>query len=100
MKKCTIISLFLLSILFLTSATSVFAQSPSNPSGDPNAQIGIVETFEKVTWIKPSAMIDGLSLSSTGCKVYTLGSNVYSITGVKLFTYAWNIEWCYNGTSI
>ncbi|GAP12992.1 hypothetical protein LARV_00733 [Longilinea arvoryzae] len=97
--KSKFLLLTVLAIVVFVSATPVRAETLIPPSSNPNAQVGRVESFERVTWDKAS-LIDGYSTLATGCKTYTLGVNGYSAVGINIWSYAWNIKWCYNGTSI
>jgi hypothetical protein len=37
---------------------------------------------------------------ASGCRTWTVGVNGYSVTGTMIWSYAWNIYWCYNGSTI
>jgi hypothetical protein len=38
--------------------------------------------------------------ATTGCNTRTDGIDMYSLVGLHLWRYAWNIQWCYNGSTI
>lgn len=97
MKRKLILYILMAVLLFL-SPTSAFADT-TLPVDNPNAHLAKVETFERISWqILPT--LNGISPLASGCKTYTLGVNGYSDAGVKIWSYAWNIQWCYNGSTI
>lgn len=97
--KSKFVSFFLLIALIFAITSPVQAESSVPQSENPNANVDRVESFEKVTW-RSSSAIDGITPLASGCKTYTLGVNGYSAAGILVWSYAWNTEWCYNGTSI
>lgn len=97
MKRKLILYILMAVLLFL-SPTSAFADT-TLPVDNPNAHLAKVETFERISWqILPT--LNGISPLASGCKTYTLGVNGYSAAGVQIWSYAWNIQWCYNGSTI
>jgi len=99
MKAKFLISIILITVLLsFSSATTALANAPQ-PSDNPNAHVAKIETFERVSWEKYPTPT-GVSPLVSGCKTYTQGVNGYSLAGVKIWSYAWNITWCYDGAKI
>jgi hypothetical protein len=101
MKK-TFMSVLLVAVLLTVSVTPALAASTNaktNPAIPPNAQVYRIENF---TMVNGAALPLGKAVSplTSGCSTYTVGARAYSKLGVQLFSYAWNIYWCYNGSRI
>ena len=88
--KAWFVRFLLVAALVLSSAPHV-AAAPEG-GGNPNGEVGRVVTFSSVT--TQSRLLAG------GCKTYTQGVRGYSLAGNPIWTYAWNIRWCYNGSTI
>ncbi len=61
------------------------------------------ETYHAIAFssVKPATPLDGLAPSTaTGCNDFTKGIDIYNSLGVKVATYAQEIFWCYNGSTI
>ena len=77
--------------------------SPATAQGkgpNPYSQIVRVEPFESVREYNPGNSLELNAAAASGCKGYTLGVNGYSIVGIKVWSYSWTIDWCYNGSTI
>jgi hypothetical protein len=101
MKRMRLISL-LLAVLLAASTTPALAEGKGPKDPNPNSQIAYIEQFE---YVQNGIGMGLLSLDSivplaSGCRTYTLGVNGYSAVGIKVWSYAWNIYWCYNGSTI
>ncbi len=90
MKPKMLVSLFVMAFLLLVTVVS--ASADTGVQGSPNPVVKMVE-FESVQDSTPADSPDA-------CKTFTKGVNGYSITGIKVWSYAWSINWCYNGTTI
>jgi hypothetical protein len=95
---------FILLMCALISAPTGFAKAadnaPSTNRGiDPKLLPAYEETFTKTGTISPSKL--GInSLTVTSCRNYQVGVNEYNAVHQIIWTYAWTVSWCYNGSTI
>lgn len=95
-----LVSIVCLVLLLLTPTIPVQAQGITQAENDSISELGWIEPFEKISPQTNSLQLYGFSPMASGCLTYTLGVNGYSLAGIKIWSYAWNISWCYNGTTI
>ncbi|MBM3151502.1 MAG: hypothetical protein FJZ96_04735 [Chloroflexi bacterium] len=65
----------------------------------PDGQVFLLEEFT-ITSVSPTLSSRASLAAASGCKSITHGINMYNAIGAKVWSYAWKIDWCYNGSKI
>lgn len=90
-------TLVLIVVLMAALVSPVYASNGSTSDKNPYKEVGWVVEFER---IKFDGSARGFGVTASGCATYILGVDGYSWAGVKIWSYAWNIHWCYNGSTV
>lgn len=93
--KTKFVSILVIIAFLIAPVTQVHAATQIAVSDNPNSIVGKIVPFESIQFNPGMAY-----MATSGCKTYTLGVAGYSIVGIQVWSYAWNIYWCYNGSTI
>jgi len=98
MKKLKVLSVVTVFVLLAMSTFPAMAKGK-----DPIVRaetFEVVENYSVQEYLTLNPDASGAVTAASGCKGYTLGRNGYSAAGIKIWTYSWTINWCYNGSTI